>query len=159
VDGNIKLKLIDFTGGQYWDKTFAINLPINSVSNVFSIEVPALLKNLKEGDAVFQALLQVDGQQVAKNHIYFTLTKDLNLPIPDYHLEFTKIQTGYRIQLTAKNLLKNVYLHLDEFEGVFSDNYFDLLPGEPITVEYATSQKIENFRDKLKIQTLEETYS
>lgn len=159
VNGNIKLKLIDFTGGQYWDKTFAINLPINSVSNIFSIEVPALLKNLKQADVVFQALLQVDGQQVAKNHIYFTLTKDLNLPIPDYHLEVTKIQTGYRIQLTAKNLLKNVYLHLDEFEGVFSDNYFDLLPGDPIMVEYATSQKIENFRDKLKIQTLEDTCS
>ncbi|MBN2091225.1 glycoside hydrolase family 2 protein [candidate division KSB1 bacterium] len=158
IHGYLKLKLKKFNGEEIWEKIIPINIPVNSVSSYFSIALSALLKNLKENEVVLKALLQVDDQILAENKLYFTLTKNLNLPEPDYHIEVTEVPSGYKIKLTAKCLLKSIYLQVDESEGVFSDNYFDLLPGEQVVIEYITSQKINNFDNKLKILTLNGIY-
>jgi len=41
---------------------------------------------------------------------------------------------------------------------MFSDNYFDLLPGEKVIVSFKTKEKTYNFGEKLKLFSLTDSY-
>ena len=41
---------------------------------------------------------------------------------------------------------------------MFSDNYFDLLPGEKVIVSFKTKEKTDNFGEKLKLFSLTDSY-
>jgi hypothetical protein len=38
--------------------------------------------------------------------------------------------------------VKNLYLTFDDIDGVFSDNYFDLLPGRPMVVRFKPAHTV-----------------
>jgi hypothetical protein len=45
-----------------------------------------------------------------------------------------------------------------EDEGKFSDNYFDIMPGETVVVQFTPAGKCENFENKLNLVSLFDTY-
>ena len=45
----------------------------------------------------------------------------------------------YDVTFSAEKLVKNLFVSTG-YEGFFSDNYFDLLPGETKTVRFYTGQ-------------------
>ncbi|MBK7476670.1 MAG: hypothetical protein IPI11_11890 [Haliscomenobacter sp.] len=55
------------------------------------------------------------------------------------------------IRLKADRLAKNVYLDFPEAEGFFSDNYFDLLPGETVEVGFTPKQPATLTAESLKV--------
>jgi beta-mannosidase len=68
-----------------------------------------------------------------------------------------KSPEGYLIMLSSNQLAKNVYLVSGQ-KGSFSDNFFDLLPGEMRTVTFTTKDNSTGFVGNLKILTLADTY-
>ena len=54
-------------------------------------------------------------------------------------------------------LVKDLCLNTD-LKGWFSDNCFDLLPGEKVTVIFKTKEKTENFGEKLRLFSLTDSY-
>jgi beta-mannosidase len=67
----------------------------------------------------------------SKEH-YFVPAKRLLLGSPS--IRVTEIE-GSRFVLETDVLAKQVWLS-SEMEGIFSDNYFDLIPTVPVTVEF-----------------------
>ncbi len=92
---------------------------------------------------------------IAENSFYFLPSKDLNLPKVIINKEISQTNDGYLITLTADKLAKNVFLSLDG-AGVFSNNYFDLLPRVTETVFCKTSMDLNQFKEKLNIKSLSE---
>ena len=90
--------------------------------------------------------------------MYFAQPKDLIL---EKHVaiikEITAVDGGYNIRLTSPSLLKNVCLSLDT-EGVFSDNYFDIVPTQTYNVFLKTKASLEEVDKGLKIKSLVDTY-
>jgi len=78
--------------------------------------------------------------------------------LPEAKPEFTiqKTAEGYRISITTERLLKNLHLEVDGYDGKFNDNYFDVLPGELLEVNFITDQTIPDFKNKLTYRTLNE---
>ena len=66
--------------------------------------------------------------------------KDLKLKQAEIIKKITKTKDGFNIELSSKTLQKNVFL-FTETKGHFSDNFFDLLPNESITVHFKTASK------------------
>jgi beta-mannosidase len=46
----------------------------------------------------------------------------------------------FAVGLSSTTLVKNLYLRLDDADGIFSDNYFDLLPGAAKVVTFRPSR-------------------
>jgi hypothetical protein len=44
--------------------------------------------------------------------------------------------TGASVRVTARRFARAVYLSTADGQGSFSDNFFDLLPGESVTVDW-----------------------
>jgi len=68
------------------------------------------------------------------------------LPRPQISISAIRTQTGFRITLSSDKLARAVYLSAPNYPGSFVDNYFDLVPGRKVEVEFRTRARI-NFSD------------
>ncbi|MDZ7358583.1 MAG: glycoside hydrolase family 2 protein, partial [candidate division KSB1 bacterium] len=93
-----------------------------------------------------------------ENLLYFLPPKELELPKASISIDVSETSDGYRIDLSTDALAKSIYLSIDEIDGLFSDNYFDLLPKQKATVFFYCGQKTADFGRKLKIMTLCDSY-
>jgi beta-mannosidase len=126
----------------------------------FSVPVSNLLSNRDSKNLMIYCELIVDGKVVSNNEYFFEPFKALALPMAQINFEAARVRNGYKITLTTDKLAKAVYLST-KTDGFFSDNYFDLLPGKPLQVEFRTRLNIplEEFRNQLKIRSLKDAFT
>lgn len=125
IDAVLDLKIMDFAGKIVWENSIKTEVPANS-SGVF-----AIIDDLKfsHSDHLITASLSLKDSVIASNCYYFLPPKDLHLPAVEIKKEIEAVEEGYLIRLTSDKLAKNVFLSC-KAEGFFSDNYFDMIPGE-----------------------------
>ena len=83
--------------------------------------------------------LTVGEELVAANRRFFVPMKDALLPRPKLDVQVigdAGPAGNLRVRVASDVLARAVRLAFDAGEGAFSDNYFDLLPGRPVEVEY-----------------------
>ena len=61
---------------------------------------------------------------------------------------------GDKIIIKANTYAKYVQLSFQENEVIFSDNYFDLLPGVTKTITYKNTDDRKDILSKLKVRSL-----
>ena len=155
---NLAMKIITFDGEVLWSKTQQAEIDSNSSRSFFEVAVNDLLKGMDRKRVALHARLSSQDQVLSDNLLYFLPVKDLDLPAPKIKIAVTEIADGYRLKLFSDQLAKNVHLSIDELEGFFSDNYFDLLPGQSMEVKFSCDKKIAGFQEKLKIMTIRDSY-
>ncbi|MGM0377799.1 MAG: glycoside hydrolase family 2 protein, partial [Bacteroidota bacterium] len=60
--------------------------------------------------------------------------------------------------LTTDHMAKGVFISAPGMDGNYSDNYFDLLPGESKTVRFSPSDKSLITGNPFEVKSLFETY-
>jgi beta-mannosidase len=104
--------------------------------------------------------LQDNGSLLSCNTVFFEPAKNLNLPKPNIDVAVEKSKAGMKISLQSDKFAKNVYLSLDNLEGFFIDNYFNLIPGRKTEIEFKTGKTLDGKarKDALKIMTLVDAF-
>ena len=133
--------------------------PVNSKS-YFSIPLTDLLDKRDAKNLMVYCELLEQGKVISSNQYFFRPYKELSFPDPQIKFEAVASRNGYKITLTTDRLAKSVYL-ATEIPGFFSDNYFDLLPGKPVEIEFRTHQAapLETFRNQLRIRSLKDAFA
>lgn len=154
----IKLELLDFEGNSVLGQTSDIEVIANS-SKIYT-NLPKKLLDLKMTNKNYVLLVSLydSDKLLTSSVLYFDEIKDLALPNVKIEHKITKTETGFTIELSTDKLAKNVYLTADEEDGFFSDNYFDLLPGRPVTIRYTTKNTSTDLEKVLKITSLVDSY-
>lgn len=141
--GELRLRLIDFNGETLWEKDTSIQMPQNTAIHALEL----LLTEICDSNTARKTVLLVDlysqDQHISHSPVYLASAKVLELPIaPAIEKQVLPSKEGFLIRLRASQLAKNVFLDFgDEVDGFFSDNYFDLLPGELVEVVFKPKQK------------------
>jgi beta-mannosidase len=154
---NLRIRLMTLTGEILSEHQRTIRIPGNSSFIAFDTLAASILEGKDPANLLLYAELKAGENILATDHFFFTEPKDLKLPPPEISKKITLIPEGFRIALTSKNLAKNVFLSCS-LKGTFTDNYFDLLPGETRILEFRTGMKPGDFASQLKIMTLTDTY-
>jgi len=141
VKGTLQLKIIDFYGKEIWSNSEEIIVKANSSQKVYHIPQVDIYK------AGYVYIIEFNK---AKSFYYFAKPKDLKLPKGIIEKEIKKTKNGFSINLQSTVLQKDIFLSSKK-KGHFSDNFFDLLPNEEITIEFKTDAKT---LEDLKIKTL-----
>lgn len=94
---------------------------------------------------------------LTSNLFYFTAPKDLKLEKPTITISATEVEGGYELEVNTTKLARFVKLSSD-IKGTFSDNYFDLVPGVPKKVRFATTVKTANLNEKITTLSLVDSY-
>ncbi|TVQ08989.1 MAG: hypothetical protein EA361_15995, partial [Bacteroidetes bacterium] len=116
------------------------------------------LNGANKESSVLMATLTRDGEILAGNHHYFELPKNLQLIKPDITYASRKVAEGYEVTLETNTVARNVYLHFPETRGWWTDNFFELIPGQTQTVVFETSETISNPADLLQVRSLADAF-
>jgi len=158
INASLLVKVIDFSGKTLFEKTIQTKLKANGSEEFFKDDVA----NLVPASALKTSLLYTEvkeGDQVlSSNILYFLPVKNLSLPKTSVSNNIKEENGLFILELSSPKLVKNIYLSLENGDGFFSDNYFDILPGQTVTISFKPSNGIDlnAFKSNLKLMKLDE---
>ena len=158
LNAQLKIELLDFNGISVLGQTFDIEIVANSSKIYTHISKELLNLKMKSKNYVLLASVYEGDKLIATNELYFDKIKNLSLPKVNIKQKINKNGNDFTIELTTDKLAKNIYLSIDDDDGFFSDNFFDLIPGRPIKLIYKSKNKEIELTESLKIVSLVDTY-
>jgi beta-mannosidase len=154
ISADLNIELETFGGMKLWEKSVPVQIDPNSSRVFFESGLTGLLKNARPAEVVLRARLMKDSTLLASNLFYFLPVKELELQDPAIKYDIKRIPQGYSITLAARQLAKNTFLQSPGLDGHFSDNFFDLLPGESKVVTFIPSETPGPDSPVIKIRTI-----
>ena len=157
--GQIHMQLLDFDGRTLLDKTQDVQIPGQSSAVYVSLNEKQVLASA-DPDRTFMVFdLKVGGQIVSRNEVFFDRMRNLQLPLkPAIQSSITSGGSTYTITLRSPVLARNVYLSFGDLDVKLSDNYFDLLPSEEMTIQLTSSSPLDQLKAELKIVSLTDAF-
>ncbi len=160
LSATIQMRLLDFSGNTLLDEKKDVQVPAQSNAIYFSVDKNAMAAKADLAQSFLVFDLEVAGKRVSRNLIFFKTTHDLQLPVaPKIETTLTKTDEGYAVTLQSSKLARNVYLSFGDLNVETADNYFDLLPGEPVTIRLKSSATLEQLQGSLKTMSLTEAFN
>jgi beta-mannosidase len=156
----LQVSLLDFEGHSLWSQQADIEVAALKSKSYLTVPIETLLKG-KDAKSVFLfAELLVGGKPVSRNEHFFQPYKNLLLPRPRISAETVRTRKGFRITLSSDKLARSVYLAAPNYAGSFVDNYFDLIPGKKVEVEFRTggAVRLADFQKHLTVRSLADAF-
>jgi beta-mannosidase len=157
TSGILSLRLMDFNGTEIWSDELVVTAPANGSQLVFQKGFDFFEEKADLNTVMLIADLISADTLIDREIKYFVKPKDLSLPDPGIEVQVSEKAAYFEVSVTSEKLAKNVFLGTDLSTDHFSDNYFDLLPGQEKKVTYPKVADIEQFRDRLKVISLYQT--
>ena len=151
LSGELRIRTVGFDGKEIGNETIPVEIAPNTSFSVWQKSLADVQKNADPGRTVLVADLYTAGSFTDRCLLYFVKPKAMKLDNPGLEIDISESPDTYGVSLTAKFLAKNIFLSVEGFEGQFSDNYFDLLPGEKVTVTIPKCLTLHEFKEKLKV--------
>ena len=162
VSGQIRVRVLDFAGKTLLDKLQDVKVAPQSSAVYFSLSAQELLGTASPDQTFVSFDLNTDGRTVAHNLLFFDTMRNLDLPpSPTIESHVTAQGRDYAITLRSPVLARNVFLSFDALADTnvqLSDNYFDLLPGETVTVVAKTTATLDQVNHAMKIISLTDAF-
>lgn len=161
LSATLELKLIDFKGNILSTRSFQVQMPDNTAFIVADIPIVELKGAGNGKERVLEMTMVKDGETLSRGLHYFQPVKNLMLPKdPGVQKTLSPLPNGdgYLIEVRAERLAKNVLLEFPSADGHFSDNYFDLLPGETRRVQFLPRKAVTLTAADLQVLSVADTY-
>lgn len=154
----LELKLLTFDGKPVSDLEKDIVIDPNTSKVYFETDTNTLIRGQNLRNLVLNVKLKNGKETLAFKNFYFLSEKELDLPSVMVEKSIKKEKDDYIIRLSSSRLAKSVYLFSDENDGFFSDNYFDLLPGEVKVIRFRPAKGEVLDINKLQVMSLSDSY-
>ena len=158
LPARLQVQVLTLAGEVVFADSQQLTLAPNQSQQVWSRDREVLLDYRNPAELVVSARLWAGDSLLSQNAWYFVSPKDMTLPEPGLRTEVTPAGSDYAITLRAERLARHVWLSVPGLEGQFSDNYFDLMPGETRVVTYKPAGEVANLQERLQVWTLREAY-
>jgi beta-mannosidase len=172
-EGVLQVSIVDFDGNPCFEKiiqNIGVQVDKNTVIYLEKKDYDSLVSKAGKENCVLHADFCDRSGQHSSNNLYFTQPKHLKLNhnisvdivTDNVQVEFESHPPRHEswsyshIHLKAHQLAKNVYLQLEGEDAEFSDNNFDLLPGEEKIIDCKANYNSGIPRNKLKVRSLGE---
>ena len=105
----------------------------------------------KHTQAVFEILDGAD--TVSRSFVYFDAAKNLAWTDPRLTLSPAAVAGGYDITITARAAARGVWIDVGGLAAQVSDNAFDMIGGESVTVHMTTTASLAELRKALRVRS------
>ncbi|MGC2291553.1 MAG: glycoside hydrolase family 2 protein [Candidatus Acidiferrales bacterium] len=155
LTGQVHTRLLDFSGKVLSDKTQDVQVPAQSSAVYFTLDDKDLLANADPKKCFLVFDLAVGGAEVSRNLIFFDTMHNLDLPT-SVHIDTSldHANGAYAVTLRSPVLARSVYISFGDLDVQTSDNYFDLLPGEAVTVRLKAPSAVSLDQLKSSMQVI-----
>ncbi len=135
----LEMKLIRFDGELLSTKKIDIAIQANSSSQVYSLATSGLLEGADPGSVLLRSAIGLDGETISGNDHTFVRPKELVLPDQDLSFEYKKENDKHIIYIEASSFLYKMHIRCTNDSGIFSRNFFNMVPGDFVKIEYHPS--------------------
>lgn len=157
--GLLDILVMDVKGNVLFEKKSNVTAPANTSKIQFSAPLESVLGGKKPNEVVVNTRFTENGNgEIISNNYFLTRFKDIDFPQADIQMTSTPVGDGYDVTLESDVFARGVFLSIDGIDNFFSDNYFDLLPGEPITIHVTTKLDKATFDQQLKSESIADAY-
>jgi beta-mannosidase len=126
----VTVHLGSFDGDVIWEENFSARIEANS-----SQSIQRWNSNQVEASAHHYLSVHSEGAIFPSNRLFFTAIKDLQLPVSQPDVIITPVDKHtLQVQLKAEVYTYFTHLIVNHEDTQYTDNYFDLQPGESRTV-------------------------
>lgn len=147
----VRYQLFDFIGGVRFSDEMATCLCAAANREVFVLGMARLKEDFDLKRTGLIAELLLDGAVVSRKTALFDREKHLSLPKATLKKEVVRKEDAIEITVTSDTFARLVRLESSVSTLPFSDNYFDLLPGESKTVTMALDKAVDAAEQAEKI--------
>lgn len=155
VHGELRLRVLGFDGTPHRDERKSVTLAPLSATRLAAYRDADLLGKAdpRSTAAVFELL--VDGRPVSRRIVYFGAAKTLVFPPASVRQEWQETAGSHRLQLTAtQGLVRALWVDFGNLDADISDNAFDLLPGETVSLTVSSPASFDELRRNLSLRRL-----
>ncbi|MGM0484697.1 MAG: beta-mannosidase [Candidatus Krumholzibacteriota bacterium] len=154
LEGELDVRVLDFNGELLFRESAGVNLPPGSGGVYFAAPAEEITGENGRKRTVLDSRFYHRGREAARNQLYFVSPGELILPEPEIEYDIVEAEGGGIIRIGSGNLVKNISLELHGAESFFSDNYFDMMPGENREVRIQTDKDMEYIRKNFRYRSL-----
>lgn len=156
---SLEMKLTDFNGKLLKKQSIKTSAKANTSSKVWEGNTAEWVTSGQRRNCyLLLTLKDASGKKITEEPYFFNAPKELDLPLASVSVR-TKMQDGAcEVILTANRLAKDVFLEIPVQGARFSDNFFDLLPGELRRIKITSPVLKKGEKLDLRIRQLRETY-
>ena len=160
VKGELTVRVMDLQGNVVYTKDSKVTLPPNSSKIQFSAPLETVLNGKGRNEVVVNAQFKESSKKlsVAENNYFLSRYKDIDFPKATIKPTSVAAENGFDVTVESNVFARGVFLSLEGIDNFFSDNYFDLLPGEPVTIHIRTALDKTSFDRQLKIESISDAY-
>ena len=158
---NLKLtiSLIDFTGKKEKNIQTQVMAKANASEKVHALSIADFASLAQQENCVVHvSLTDEKNKVVAATNYYFNWPNRLNLPKTQIKQKVSYADGEYTITLSSKNLAKDVFVEIPILGTKFSDNFFDLLPGERKVITISSPELKKSSKTDITVKHLRQTY-
>lgn len=149
--GELTVQVLDLKGNIISEKTKQVTVPANTSKIQYTASTEELLSGKDRNEVFIHARFQEKGQeQVITNNYFLTRYKDIQFPKAVIQTESVAAGDGFDVTLRCDVFARAGFLSLEGIDNFFSDNYFDLIPGEAVTIHVTTSLDKATFDRQLQ---------
>lgn len=157
AEGELTLRVVGLRGGSTERLSRKVLIPANASTKLFTLTLDELLDGTAPEQCVVRAELRT-GRRLYTNNCFLVQQKQMDYPDAKVTRRVKPADGGYEVTLQSDCFVRGLYLSVEGELLHFSDNFFDLLPGEPRTVSVRTMLPQEEFESRLGTLSLADTY-
>ena len=159
-DAELRVRLMDFYGKVLLEEKRTVN--IAPLSSQVDLEWPLDKISTAAGGDLTKVFAVADlgraDTQISRNLIYLVPVKQVHLKPAALNVEVGGQNGSYTIHVTSPVLARDVYLSFGNLDVKLSDNYFDVLPGETVTITVTTTASRDDLQAQMKAVSLTDAF-
>lgn len=158
-DLTLEYEVVDFNGKRLNKGSLRnLDLPANTSKLMHKFDESLLVDKEQRSNSFLKLTLKEGRKTLSTQLYYFEKVKDLDLPETVINQKIKRVKDGVEVTLSTKQLAKDLFIEIPVQGATFSDNFFDLLPGETKVVRI-TSPDVEAVqKSKIKLIHIRNTY-
>ena len=152
----LRVRLLTIDGKVLSDRSSEIQVPALSSRIYLQSPLSELEKGIDAAQVFAVTDLVVGGNTVSSNLLYFVPVKNVALPKAAITTELAAAGDHYQLRLSSNVLAPDVYVSFGNYEAQLSDNYFNLIPGQPLVLTVKSAVPLPQLQSALKVVSLED---
>ena len=157
ASGKLEVKVCRMDGTELQKIERKINVAPNTSARVWEADWDALLQGVSASDVYVYAALTV-GDACYDNVCYGLKQREMNYLPASVQTDIRPVEGGYEVAVQTDVFVRALFLETGDVESRFSDNFFDVLPGVPVSVVVSTTLDPDTFRKQLRLSSLNNTH-
>ena len=156
-NSKILIELYDFKGNLVFEDLVIMDINANSSTIVFPYKKDKVLNGLNTKNVMLRTSIYLDENIISTNDYFLEKTKFLKIDEQNFKINVEKVDGIYNIDIESKSFLNRLHALCLNGSGVFSDNYFNMLPGEKRKIQFIPSDEFNGstkFDPRLKFNSV-----